>query len=193
MYYDATIIILLIILLIFYFYHSHLRSYGTVDKISKSNNPVSSTKDKPAKTESSDVPNLTNLENTGNDENTKNAEIRTPGLTTGQDGLPDEDGPADGDIKNPYYDKYKTIPRKIGCTDEYSRCSEWAANGECEANPDFMIQNCQNSCRACGLNQEQKGDLVGYYLNEPLKRCIYRGEPYPPGIRLSVFIPDLYR
>jgi hypothetical protein len=115
-----------------------------------------------------------------------------PGLTTGQDFLPDEDGPTDEDTGNKYYDLYKEIPRETGCNDEYKGCKAWADNGECEANPDFMLQNCPNSCRACGLNQEQKGNLVRYYLNEPLKKCIYRAEPYPPGIRLTVAIKDLY-
>jgi len=26
------------------------------------------------------------------------------------------------------------------------RCTEWSAAGECEANPDYMLQNCAGSC-----------------------------------------------
>ena len=123
----------------------------------------------------------------------KENDIRVPGLTNGSDRLPDEDGSTEEDAANPHYNEYKDIPRQSGCSDEYTECAMWAANGECEANPDFMIQNCTNSCKSCGLNQEQKGTLVRYYFKEPLKKCIYRGSPYPPGLRLSVAISDLYR
>lgn len=128
----------------------------------------------------------------------KNAEIPVqqvpkPGLTTGADTLPDEDGQSEDNTTNIHFDKYKDVPRNSGCSDEFSNCASWAANGECEANPDFMIQNCPNSCKSCNLTQEQKSDLVRYYMNEPLKKCIYRGEPYPPGIRLNMAISDMYR
>ncbi len=32
--------------------------------------------------------------------------------------------------------------------DEQERCAEWAAEGECEANPDYMLDNCAASCSA---------------------------------------------
>lgn len=166
MYYNATLIVILLVLLFLFWFHNLDRS-----------------KNEPKQ----------NTEQTKQEIQQSKKEETKPGLTTGQDFLPDEDGPTDGDTGNKYYNLYKEIPRETGCNDEYNSCKAWADNGECEANPDFMLQNCPNSCRACGLNQEQKGNLVRYYLNEPLKKCIYRGEPYPPGIRLTVAIKDLYR
>ena len=45
-----------------------------------------------------------------------------------------------------------TIPHSIraGCSDKHPECKEWAASGECRANPDWMLVNCQESCGLCG-------------------------------------------
>lgn len=36
------------------------------------------------------------------------------------------------------------------CEDQDKDCSYWAKIGECDANPMFMLYNCQVSCNACG-------------------------------------------
>merc|ERR1712150_204012 len=35
------------------------------------------------------------------------------------------------------------------CTDDDYECSDWAYQGECEANPDFMLTSCRLSCNQC--------------------------------------------
>ncbi|XP_042894037.1 putative tyrosinase-like protein tyr-3 [Penaeus japonicus] len=37
-----------------------------------------------------------------------------------------------------------------GCSDSHKHCGTWAAAGECERNPDWMVNNCQKSCKTCG-------------------------------------------
>lgn len=49
----------------------------------------------------------------------------------------------------------KTIENSDGCKDENETCGEWAAYGECQNNPTYMIGSneipgyCRKSCRAC--------------------------------------------
>jgi len=40
-------------------------------------------------------------------------------------------------------------PTQAPCTDENQSCGNWAASGECEANPDYMLVNCRLSCGVC--------------------------------------------
>jgi len=37
-----------------------------------------------------------------------------------------------------------------GCKDERPDCAGWAADGECEANPGYMMTSCAHSCTRCG-------------------------------------------
>ena len=37
------------------------------------------------------------------------------------------------------------------CVDDGADCKQWAAGGECKANPDYMLANCKKSCNACPL------------------------------------------
>lgn len=39
--------------------------------------------------------------------------------------------------------------RYHACTDEDSLCDAWAASGECESNPAFMLDECRRSCSNC--------------------------------------------
>ena len=39
------------------------------------------------------------------------------------------------------------------CTDSDSNCPQWAVQGECTANPTFMVSNCRMSCGQCGAVQ----------------------------------------
>jgi len=40
-------------------------------------------------------------------------------------------------------------PTQAPCTDSNSFCPDWAAAGECEANPAYMLANCRKSCGVC--------------------------------------------
>lgn len=35
------------------------------------------------------------------------------------------------------------------CTNKHKMCSEWALVGECDSNPNFMLEKCHESCRVC--------------------------------------------
>jgi len=38
----------------------------------------------------------------------------------------------------------------------HSNCRSWAAQGECETNPDYMLKNCPRSCRTCKSQRKSK-------------------------------------
>merc|ERR1719221_2424000 len=40
-------------------------------------------------------------------------------------------------------------PTPAACSDENQMCEDWAANGECETNPGYMLENCRLSCGEC--------------------------------------------
>jgi len=42
--------------------------------------------------------------------------------------------------------KFCTAP---ACSDNHSKCDYWASIGECNANPNWMLYNCQLSCKQC--------------------------------------------
>ena len=44
--------------------------------------------------------------------------------------------------------KLKTF-HSVDCADGHERCEEWANAGECDINPDWMLENCQVSCGTC--------------------------------------------
>ena len=51
------------------------------------------------------------------------------------------------------------------------RCAEWSAAGECEANPDYMLQNCAGSCSDDDANEDD--------VDQPAmkgKAYVYSGE-----------------
>jgi hypothetical protein len=35
------------------------------------------------------------------------------------------------------------------CVDKDSKCQAFAAHGECESNPEWMLKNCPASCKHC--------------------------------------------
>ena len=35
------------------------------------------------------------------------------------------------------------------CYDDEYRCLKWAKSGECNKNPDYMLQKCRQSCDVC--------------------------------------------
>lgn len=43
------------------------------------------------------------------------------------------------------------------CLDRHQRCKEWAAMGECEHNPNYMLRECERSCFKCYEDTTQFG------------------------------------
>merc|ERR1719464_191177 len=41
------------------------------------------------------------------------------------------------------------LPPAAPCSDDNQMCPVWAANGECEANPGYMLEHCRQSCSVC--------------------------------------------
>ncbi|KIH65742.1 shTK domain protein [Ancylostoma duodenale] len=41
------------------------------------------------------------------------------------------------------------------CRDKDPSCAEWAEYGECQNNPEWMLPNCQLSCRSCEKEQTE--------------------------------------
>ena len=113
---------------------------------------------------------------------------RIPGTTMGDDKLPDEfdDEPEPVTKLTKLIKETATYTRSDDCQDQFKDCKLWAANGECEINPDYMLLNCASSCKTCGLSLEQKSKLVIVDMHTPVKKCLYRGENYPPAPRLIV-------
>lgn len=65
------------------------------------------------------------------------------------------------------------------CENGFSKCPDWAKNGECEINPEFMLYNCAKSCKACKYTDEDKNKLDKIYNSRKPSHCIYHGEEYP--------------
>ena len=51
------------------------------------------------------------------------------------------------------------------CKDKNKDCKAWAADGECCKNPDYMLENCPESCSQCGEINEVPGQLVDSKFN----------------------------
>mmetsp|Transcript_43907 Transcript_43907/g.73129 ORF Transcript_43907/g.73129 Transcript_43907/m.73129 type:complete len:338 (-) Transcript_43907:673-1686(-) len=44
---------------------------------------------------------------------------------------------------------------RTDCDDKHEQCSQWAGEGECEANPRYMLIHCGKSCRSCFLRSRK--------------------------------------
>jgi hypothetical protein len=49
----------------------------------------------------------------------------------------------------------------VGCEDRKPQCRAWARYGECEANPNFMLTECEAACGACERGASQTAAQVG--------------------------------
>jgi hypothetical protein len=49
--------------------------------------------------------------------------------------------------------------RKTGCKDDELQCTSWAADQQCESNPDYMMTSCAFSCTRCSEGPEFAGKL----------------------------------
>src|ERR1700678_419838 len=64
-------------------------------------------------------------------------------------------------------------------SDLFKECPNWASDGECEINPEYMLYNCTKSCKACKLTAENKAKLTQIYNTRSPKHCVYHGTDYP--------------
>jgi len=44
--------------------------------------------------------------------------------------------------------------KSITCDDNHESCALWASQGECKANPIYMLSNCKASCKVCKEDDE---------------------------------------
>lgn len=72
-----------------------------------------------------------------------------------------------------------SLPESSQCKDNYDKCKEWAENGECTINPEFMLYGCPGSCKACALSEQEKFNLVKIYNKREPSHCVFHGESYP--------------
>lgn len=47
-----------------------------------------------------------------------------------------------------------TSTRNGNCQDETEECVAWASQGECDANPNYMLKSCKKSCFVCGTKMD---------------------------------------
>jgi len=86
----------------------------------------------------------------------------------------------------------KPKPKKVGaCEDSNDNCATWAAIGECDSNPGYMLENCPVTCRMCqsetcfdrrpdcaercrgGAESNYSSTLQCYYKPELLEECTW--------------------
>merc|ERR1712050_301662 len=51
-------------------------------------------------------------------------------------------------------------PTPPPCTDENQNCGNWAASGQCQANPAYMLVNCALSCGVCSQGAPTQAGLA---------------------------------
>jgi hypothetical protein len=61
------------------------------------------------------------------------------------------------DAANPH--AAKPDLRKTGCKDDQLKCTSWAADKQCESNPDYMMKSCAFSCTRCSEGPQFAGKL----------------------------------
>ena len=42
----------------------------------------------------------------------------------------------------------------LDCVDENDNCQNWAKVGECDKNPNYMLEKCNWSCNACASGND---------------------------------------
>merc|ERR1711860_320756 len=59
-----------------------------------------------------------------------------------------------------------TQPPTTGDKDNPVNCPSWAARGECQRNPGYMLRNCKKSCKNAG-NSDNSSNLTDNHVNCP--------------------------
>ena len=82
------------------------------------------------------------------------------------------------------------VPKsELECIDTQPQCQEWAAAGECSANPIYLLENCPHACGVCsqmkdterhlGLKQEVAGNLE---IMSKTMGILYKAKQYVAGV-----------
>ena len=93
------------------------------------------------------------------------------------------------------------IPKsELECIDTQAQCQEWAAAGECSANPIHLSENCPHACGICsqmkdterhlGLKQEVAGDLE---VMAKTMGILYKAKQYVDGVEKKHLNNCFYR
>ena len=61
-------------------------------------------------------------------------------------------------------EEQKRLGEDAPCVDLSQNCLSWARRGECDSNPDFMKQECAQSCGSCADRQP--------FLGSPVTTCL---------------------
>jgi len=64
-----------------------------------------------------------------------------------------------------YYNEVVSLLRSE-CFDDDENCEDWADAGECEDNPEFMIDNCRESCNVCVATDEEMGNVEQHFFED---------------------------
>eukprot|EP00537_Pseudo-nitzschia_pungens_P017522 CAMPEP_0172408902 /NCGR_PEP_ID=MMETSP1061-20121228/76093_1 /TAXON_ID=37318 /ORGANISM="Pseudo-nitzschia pungens, Strain cf. pungens" /LENGTH=178 /DNA_ID=CAMNT_0013145045 /DNA_START=65 /DNA_END=601 /DNA_ORIENTATION=- len=68
---------------------------------------------------------------------------------------------------------------RVPCTDEDSRCGEWAGNGECKSNPQYMLVQCRKSCSSCiSLHSGDESQVAYDDTRSDVLRRLYETQEY---------------
>ena len=51
------------------------------------------------------------------------------------------------------------------CEDEHKHCGFWAEIGECDKNPEYMLQSCRESCDECDMPLDGMTGIANFILN----------------------------
>ena len=65
------------------------------------------------------------------------------------------------------------------CHDLNNECDAWAKSGQCQANPDFMLQSCRKSCGSCAkeaVNDDSKPPCVNTHADHDCEYWSTMGE-----------------
>ena len=58
------------------------------------------------------------------------------------------------------------------CGDKYAGCEPWAAEGDCDTNPQMMLRYCRRACKTCAPTPEGTELTPGktYSINSELRQ-----------------------
>ncbi len=72
----------------------------------------------------------------------------------------------------------------VSCRDNSEECETWASQGECDANPVYMLNECQESCFVCG-GDEYHGDGSEFGVPQTLGNEAFLSTPHLAKQRLE--------
>lgn len=78
-----------------------------------------------------------------------------------------------------------SLPRDGNCKNDFAGCGQWAANGECDINPEYMLYNCKSSCKSCALSEEEKHNVSAIFNSRSPPGCAFHGAEYPGSLPMN--------